>query len=410
MDRIPTSVLPFCLLNPKRKNRLNACKNSLSVSFKKKKGITMKLYNRQILVLLAAFLSSLLTGCMTIFTPSCETILINRSTSEPVTIVTASDTIVADGQPIELSVKKRHLNKPIQIASKEYTYQTLIPGRRTDWWGAFLDLFFGGDGLIVDYITGAIYHPRQKNYYVKAARKDTLHSELHVADYRAPSPFKAANYHSRHFRHELRLGVSIGNALHNDCYDRMSQRVANHFYQSSYEGDLDYGQDAVTNFAASLSYFYHFDEHLAVGMIAGTGGRPNAGYIEYDPDWEQSWHNHWHTNTPPEVYVGNMESTSWFFLPSVKYYWAFNPGTRFYSKAAFGLMSQHNWFESCDIHNNPYYVPKNAERPVLSERLWHIAGQLSPVGVEVGRRWLRFFVELGYGMEGIFNAGWSCYF
>ncbi len=380
----------------------------------------MKRYDHLLLLLQAAFLSSLLTGCMTIFTPSSETIFINRPTAEPVTIITASDTLVAEGQPIELSLKKKLLNKPIQIASEEYEYQTLIPGRRTDWWGFFADLYFSeGVGLIVDYSSGAIYHPREKSYYVMAARKDTLRSELPVADHRAPSPFKPTTYGAkRHYRHELRLGLSIGNALHNGCYDRMSQRVADRLHLNGYEGELDCGLGAVANFAASLSYYYHLDDHWAVGMIAGTGTRPNgdAGYTELDPDWKQSWRNDWHSDTPPEVYVGSMESTSWFFLPSAKYYWAFTPGTRLYSKAALGLMSQHNWFGPYDLPNDAYFGPRNAARPALSEisrlseRRWHVAGQLSPVGVEVGRSWLRFFAELGYGMEGIFIAGWSCYF
>lgn len=380
----------------------------------------MNRFNHLLPLLQAAFLSSLLMGCMTIFTPSSETILINRPTAEPVTIITASDTLVAEGQPIELSLKKKLLNKPIQIASEEYEYQTLIPGRRTDWWGFFADLYFSeGVGLIVDYSSGAIYHPREKSYYVMAARKDTLRSELPVADHRAPSPFKPTTYGAkRHYRHELRLGLSIGNALHNGCYDRMSQRVADRLHLNGYEGELDCGLGAVANFAASLSYYYHLDDHWAVGMIAGTGTRPNgdAGYTELDPDLKQSWRNDWHTDTPPEVYVGSMESTSWFFLPSAKYYWAFTPGTRLYSKAALGLMSQHNWFGPYDLPNDAYFGPRNAARPALSEisrlseRRWHVAGQLSPIGVEVGRRWLRFFAELGYGMEGIFIAGWSCYF
>ena len=380
----------------------------------------MKRYDHLLLLLQAAFLSSLLTGCMTIFTPSSETIFINRPTTEYVTIITASDTLVAEGQPIELSLKKKHLNKPIQIASEEYEYQTLIPGRRTDWWGFFADLYFSeGLGLIVDYSSSAIYHPREKSYYVMAARKDTLRSELPVADHRAPSPFKPTTYGAkRHYRHELRLGLSIGNALHNGCYDRMSQRVADRLHLNGYEGELDCGLGAVANFAASLSYYYHLDDRWAVGMIAGTGTRPNgdAGYTELDPDWKQSWRNDCHTDTPPEVFVGSMESTSWFFLPSAKYYWAFTTGTRVYSKAALGLMSQHNWFGPYDLPNDAYFGPRNAARPALSEisrlseRRWHVAGQLSPIGVEVGRRWLRFFAELGYGMEGIFIAGWSCYF
>lgn len=384
------------------------------------KGITMKRFNHLLPLLQATFISGLLTGCMTIFSPSSETILINRPTAEPVTIITASDTLVAEGQPIALSLKKKHLNKPIQIASEEYEYQTLIPGRRTAWWAILADLYFTeGVGLIVDYSSGAIYHPRQKSYYVKAARKDTLRSKLPVADHRAPSPFKTTIYNAkRHYRHELRLGLSIGNTLHDGCFDRMSQRVADRLHLNGYMDELYCGLGAVTNFAASLSYYYHLNDRWAVGMIAGTGTRPNGyeGYMDPDPNWKQGWPSDWPTDTPPEVFVGNMESTSWFFLPSAKYYWGFTPGARVYSKAAVGLMSQHNWFEPFDLPNDTYFGYTNAARKAisegshLSERRWHLAGQLSPFGVEVGSSWLRFFVELGYGMEGIFTMGWSCHF
>jgi hypothetical protein len=42
---------------------------------------------------------------------------------------------------------------------------------------------------------------------------------------------------------------------------------------------------------------------------------------------------------------------------------------------------------------------------VFNRKRWKFAPQLTALGFDVGGRHLRFFAELGYGVEGVVNIG-----
>ncbi|MBR1414690.1 MAG: hypothetical protein IJ570_02365 [Prevotella sp.] len=345
-------------------------------------------------LLAAAFVaSSLLSSCMTIIQGTRERIIINRDTTEPVSILTADDTLTFQGQSFEVSVKKKHLNRPIQLQSENYVYEAFIPGRSIDWFGVCADACFYTVGLALDFANGAIYHPAQSTYYVSAVPRDSASTTLPLKDYRVPSVFKPKD--GKTYHHELRLGANFGNfmnkASYNRMYDRTCQTLGLEEYNTWY-----CGLGAVVNVSASLSYFYHLDPHWAVGLIAGTGRQPyeELGHTVPASDARQDYSEQW--------YDGDMLARSWYFLPAVKLHWAFFNGSRLYSKVGLGAMNQHNWFHCA----NPD-IP-NANQ--MNERRWHPAYQISPLCIEAGKGFLRFYGELGAGMEGIVNMGFSFYF
>ena len=342
---------------------------------------------------LALLLCCLLSSCMTIFTSSSETIIINRDPTEPVTVVTTTDTLTTTSNAIEITIKKKDLNNPIYLTSDRHVYQPLIPGRRIDWVGAYFDLYSYGIGLIVDFSTGAIYHPKQKTYYVASAPCDSVStSVLPLKDYHSPSVWKPREQPPYH--HEVRLSIGVGNVLDKHCYQRMYNRACQSLGLE--EHDTWYcGLGAVANFSANVSYFYHFNQRWAFGAIIGTGTQPYEELAYPSP--RQRPDDDFHR----QDYAGDMNATSCYFMPAAKWHWAFFKAARLYSKAGIGAMQQHNYFTAC----RP--TPDSRQ---MDERRWHLAYQFSPIGVEVGSRWLRFFAELGYGMEGVLNMGWSCYF
>ena len=337
----------------------------------------------------AACMSGLLSSCMTLFTSADEMILVNRDTTEPVTIVTADDTLSCSRQLMEVSVKKRHLNQPIRFVSEENVYQDLIPGRRIDSFGFLADLYLYGVGMPIDFATGKIYKPASTTYYVASAPLDSC-TALPVKDCRLPSPWRPRGH--RLYRHEVRLGIGLGNAMNGRAYDDLYDRTCRELNLSDDPDAFYCGLGAVVNASASLAYFYHLNERWALGLTIGTGGQPYESLARPAAAKGQGQET---------TYAGDIYSTSWFFMPTVKLHWAFLPTMRCYSKVGLGALSQHNWFAPADDF-------RPAQR--YDERTCHLAYQLSPIGIEVGQSWLRFFCELGYGHEGVLTMGFSTFF
>lgn len=68
-------------------------------------------------ILMATATAGSLASCMTLFSKSEESILVNRDTTEPLTILTADDTLQASEQLMEIRIRKKHLNRPIRFVS-----------------------------------------------------------------------------------------------------------------------------------------------------------------------------------------------------------------------------------------------------------------------------------------------------
>ena len=195
--------------------------------------------------------------------------------------------------------------------------------------------------------------------------------------------------HAKQYHHELRLSANIGNRMDKTSYRQMYDQTCRTLSLEEY--DTWYcGIGFATNFSASLSYFYHFSQQWALGIIGGTGEQPFEE-LAYTPQQTAP-------DRSAQEYAGYIKATSWFVMPTAKFHWAFFDSSRLYSKAALGGLSQHNFF-----HAERPFQP--ASKP--DKRTWRLAYQLSLLGIEAGKGHLRGFGEVGFGMEGIVNFGLS---
>lgn len=340
----------------------------------------------------------LLSSCMTIFEGTKATITVGCDVPDPVTAITSTDTLTFTNQPMTLQLKRNHLDQPIRFESEHWALQSLVPGRRSNPY-SLLSLCFTGVGILVDIVSGAAYKPVQNYYHVDAARKDTLSAPLPLLDYQkslsnVEKPSFMAPLPSRpFFCHELRLSVNFGNVFNNASYDRFGKLARENQHLTEDPDAFSCGLGSVMNASISLSYFYHLNPQWSAGLIVGTGRRPYDDLVIEKTTTPQG------NDASEPLYAGNLNCTDWYFMPAAKLKWYFMHKSCIYSKVAFGAMSQHEYFKAvnCDLFND-------------SRRTWHVAYQLSPIGIEVGSGSLRFFTELGYGMEGVVNIGTSYHF
>ena len=96
-------------------------------------------------------------------------------------------------------------------------------------------------------------------------------------------------------------------------------------------------------------------------------------------------------------------------MPALKYSWYRYNGLSFYSTAALGVQRSHTWSSvhtiNASLYPELYY--EHHRQVVFNRKQWKLAPQLTALGFDFGGRHFRFFAELGYGVEGVFNMGLS---
>ncbi len=344
----------------------------------------------------------LLSSCMTIFTGDTVALTLSSVVDEPVSIATCEQVYDSVRLPARIEVKKRYLNLPIRLSSDNYVFSPLYPGRRANEWSWLAACYTEGISAIVDLSTGAWYKPVQQQYFVPAIHRDSLalrRDTLPAADYRMPSVLKP--HGMRFYRHELRLMGGLGPYVENSSFRQRRGEV----YSGIMLGpthDVDCGFDVSGGF--SVEYFYHLDERWALGLAVGSAVSSEAlcdEKFEFDPE----------AVTLQDGKLGTMRTTATYLLSALKFNWLFFNGGSFYSKAALGLSRQHVWFTGNHPHvhyaidESPYYTYTYSRD--YDNRFWRLEGQCTFVGIESGRAPLRFFAELGWGLQGVFNVGLS---
>lgn len=180
-------------------------------------------------------------------------------------------------------------------------------------------------------------------------------------------------------RHEVKIGFGVGDDTH---YNKIIND-----YKKAYQ--LEDVGESYDNFLADYNisiwaeYLYHFNNHLAVGGTAGYSKVDGCTYF---------------TGAFSQAEEGNhksidLDTHTFFVMPSVKATWFNFTHVSLYSRGAAGLAHY-----QLTTENSQGIIPRDESR---------IKGiyQLSPVGVEVGGERVRFYSELGYGIEGVFSLG-----
>ena len=132
--------------------------------------------------------------------------------------------------------------------------------------------------------------------------------------------------------------------------------------------------------ALGLEYFYHVSPVIGVGAIAAYARETKNLYIANDM-------------------YGELKKNYISVMPAVKFNWLRKKYFGMYSKAAIGatFSSKKEEYSKGDFENK-------------SESKVNLDFQASVLGLEAGSPYVRGFVELGVGEQGVFLAGIRCKF
>jgi len=182
-------------------------------------------------------------------------------------------------------------------------------------------------------------------------------------------------------RQEFRIGAGIGEDSH---FDDVTDSYQDNYNLITHDGSNS-GDTELSFFA---EYLYHFNKHLAVGLSAGYA---RVGKQElWDTSWDTDPYNP-SDSYPSDKHI-NLKTSTIFVMPTLKFTWYNNHHFAFYSRG--GLGGQYYKLDA-----------KSQDFPERHESHLKLSYQFSPAGIEVGGDLIRFFTELGYGKQGVFNMG-----
>lgn len=354
---------------------------------------------------LLALSAVLFCSCATILSGTRADILIDGAVSEPLTVVADEKTYDSIVPPVTVSVSRKHLNAPITLTSAHYDYADFIPGKETNPM-VWVNIFTQPLGLAVDYITGAAYQPKLSSYVIRSrSKEDGDGLSLPPVGLALSSSNRPAQ---RLYRNEvsvlLGLGSSIGDGAHSRECRRMEQLG---FDDLGYCGFTEFGG------AFGLRYFYHLNQWLALGGMAGYASVHDS-FDHVPGDCDSGSHGAERDRYVPGNAWCHINAESFYAAPVVKASWWHLGALTCYSQAAVGLQYRYQWTTLYVPHYNPwpywmFLMPyEKIERSSLrSVHQLRLASQLTVFGMDLGRRHLHFFMELGYGIEGVFNMGLS---
>lgn len=301
---------------------------------------------------------------------------IDGSVDAPVTVRTAENAYEFDSLPQQIKVLRKNLGCSIEISTDSAQSVSVVPETKMNNWFWGNLLFSGLAGMLVDGVTYNYQRPRYDTFVIQAT--DSMgYPKLSVE--RHPI---AKSVIPRIYRHEVRLSGCFSPLYKNSFYRQFRDDLLT---QHSLEHSESVTESLIESIGWSAEYFYRLNKWLAIGCLGGQSRSKNDFFANYDIVDSLS------------VSGGNMRTDNWYVMPSVKLNWAIMGGIQCYSKAAIGIQRQRMLFLPSERSNN---------LPELNEQKWKFAWQVSALGVEIGTRF-KFFAEIGYGWQGVFNMGFS---
>lgn len=150
--------------------------------------------------------------------------------------------------------------------------------------------------------------------------------------------------------------------------------------------------------AIGAEYYHYFNEHFAVGgdFIFESSRLSWEQYAGKDSDGNS-------------IYRPGTSNTNYFLslLPGVKWRYLSHPKFGMYTKAGFGGMMVYSpSYTTTETTTDPDTGNQNTDTIVHDAgRSFSYALQLTLLGMEGGERSVRWFTELGFGMQGLLSAG-----
>ena len=329
----------------------------------------MKIIGKNVLGMLVAMA---FTSCASIVTGPNATVLLGGDLPDTLTIQTNVTTYANVVLPQQVEVKRRGLKDPIQVLKDSVEVTQVYPGRKLNdyFWGnlAFTGVAVAGMGI--DWATGSIYKPVHDVCVLNRTKSGIVVQYL-------PKVKKTANL----YRHEISGGLTVASYENKSRFHEMEDAVEQQLGYESQPQCMYFGAVSM-----GLRYFYHVDEHWAVGAQLGHVG-------DYTPYTKKS--------ADGKRQDADLLLRSTYWMATAKYYWKLMGIVSLYSKGGIGIQRRHLLFRAYENQDDSRF---------FDEKKWIPAFQLSPIAIEVGRRNFRFFTELGYGTEGIFGFGITYHF
>ena len=195
----------------------------------------------------------------------------------------------------------------------------------------------------------------------------------------------ATSLNAQDHKHEIRIGGGLG-------IDPHLQNVRNRFIDTNNLEESDFCGINGIQATGFIEYFNHINKHWAIGGSIGISEASGGGarFKNEDINFYSYFINYFFDPTSDF----SFKSSSQYLMPAFKYSWIPQKHFCLYSKAAIGIM-HYKQDVTCD------------KMPFLErhENGIRLAYQFSPVGFEFGGERIRGFFELGYGKQGIYNAG-----
>ena len=204
---------------------------------------------------------------------------------------------------------------------------------------------------------------------------------------------------TRYYRHEISLGIG-GSDLETGWSDDYAGGLMNKFGLVSlkggyngvaYEWNDNYNLDG--GGLLYLNYYYHLNHTVAFGCYLGIF---NASEILGFPE-DYFYDNHQNTNIR-RGYT-DIKGHSIFLMPSAKLSWLNNRWCSLYSKLSAGLHFQSLYLDS-EALSEEEIAPYDKSHVSL-------AYSVVPFGLEIGKRNIRWFMEVGIGSNTNFITGFS---
>ena len=344
---------------------------------------------------LLALSTLLLTSCATIFTGTRARVIIDGDAPEPLTIVADEQTYDSVSLPASLSIRRDKLTEPITLTSPHYDYADIIPGRNTNLW-IWANYFNGFLGLPVDLMTGAIYEPAMSRYYIsKRSKEESIGAEPLAPVGVSKIVQLPVRREPRLYRHEIDVLAGLGSSVWQGTHDRQVEQFRDMGMETPFRCGI-----YVDGISWGIRYFYHINPHVAIGAVFGKASSYDELETPYDPE-------------DPDSYAlspyAHIHTRSTFAMPAVKYSWIYSDMFSLYSMAALGAQYSHTWASVHTIKASllPEISYQHHRQEVFDRKRWKLDPQLTALGFDVGGRHLRFFAELGYGIEGVVNFGMS---
>lgn len=332
-------------------------------------------------------LATLLQACSTIINGPNAQVTITGEIPDTLNIKTYDKNYEDVTLPQTVEVKRRKLAEPIRVSTDSTEIAIIFPGKKIDpWvWGDILG--FGGFGLAVDFATGNVYKPAKSTFELKPydGKTQVLFDDL-------------KNKTRKLYRHELTFGFGIYTNLRDGRFRNLQNDMKkNHGFVDVPEEfcGIDMGPVSLR-----VGYFYHLNRKWAVGLQYSYS-MFNDFAMEKQIDQNSR-------------FFDNIRANAHAFLVGGKFNWFDYMEFSLYSRAALGLMHRQIKFNPrlSYSYSSPEQIPicpPTTDNPTyytnVNEKKWLPAYQISPIGLEAGRGMLRFFMEFGYGIDGVFSFG-----